>query len=127
MKRIKQYQPLLLALQTADPDTRVGILRSAPEEFIKTLLEIMLNFLHGNIPHNATTRQKLKRHRLQLHKLSRKRSMKIARRELVKQKGGFLPLLIAPLLALTAPAIARKVSSAATDAALDRVVKRVLG
>lgn len=100
MRRIQQYHTLLLGLQAADPKTRLGILRYAPDDFIKALLEVVLNFLHGNIPHKPATMQNLKRYRRQLRKLNKIRSMKKARKEMMDQKGGFLPFLLAPLLAL---------------------------
>ena len=139
MNRLKKYSALLTAIQSVDPKTRVGILRSAPDEFIKTLLEVVVNFLAGNVvnpSHNPSNLNKLRRHKSLLRRLGAQRSMKNTRKLLVKQKGGFLPLLLAPLiagvgLAAAAPAIARKVSAnaaeGAVNTALDTVEKRVKG
>ena len=145
MNRLKKYSPLLLAIQSADPKTRVGILRSAPDEFIKTLLEIIVNFLAGNVvrPSSSSSSHKpplpvrrLTRYKSLLRRLGAQRNVKKTRKVLVQQKGGFLPLLLAPLIlagtaAAVAPAIARKVSAnaaeGAVDAALNKVEDRVTG
>lgn len=131
MKRLEKYSALLAAIQAADPNTRIGILRSAPDEFIKTLLEVVLNFLAGNIPHSPGIFHKLKRHKTILRKLEKKRygSVNNMRKGFLQQKGGFLPLLLAPIIAgaVAAPAIARNAAKAATNSALDTVVGRVKG
>ena len=133
MKRLQKYSALLMAIRASDPKTRVGILRSAPDEFIKTLLEVVINFLAGNLPtHRPSDFKKLKRHKGVLRRLGNQRNVKTTRKLLTTQKGGFLPLLLAPLaLAAAAPAIAKRVSSSAAegvvDTALDRVESRVKG
>lgn len=124
MKRIKKYSALLSAIHAADPKTRIAILRHAPDEFIKTLLEVVLNFLAGNIPHSPSTLQKLKRYKTHLREIEQKRrnNVKTVRQKMIYQKGGFLPLLIAPLIArLAAPAIAGAVTRNALDAVENRV------
>ena len=144
MNRLKKYSPLLLAIQSVDPKTRVGILRSAPDEFIKTLLEIIVNFLAGNVVRSTTSHKplhvrRLTRYKSLLRRLCAQRNVKKTRKVLVQQKGGFLPFLIAPLIlagtaataAAVAPVIARKVSAnaaeGAVDAALNKVEDRVTG
>ena len=135
MKRLQKYSALLAAVQAADPKTRVGILRSAPDEFIKTLLEVVLNLLAGNIPYTKKIYNKLRRHKTQLRNLRSKQKGSVAnmRRSFLKQKGGFLPFLLAPLIAggiataAAAPAIARSVATSATDGAIDTVEKRAKG
>lgn len=132
MIRIIKYSELLAALKAADPHTRVAILRSAPDEFIKTLVEVVLNFLAGNIPHSKQTLQQLKRYKKHLRNIEshRKGSIQQMRRRMIYQKGGFLPLLMAPLLAAApfiAKAVGRNAASSATNAALDAVENRVKG
>lgn len=130
MKRLQKYATLLAAVKVADPKTRVGILRTAPDEFIKTLLEVVLNFLAGNIPHTTSDFQKLRRHKATLRQLSAKRRnsvSKIRKQIIAKQQGGFLPLLIAPALAAATPFIAKVAARKATEGALDGVTNRVKG
>ena len=130
MKRLQKYSTLLAAVKVADPKTRVGILRSAPDEFIKALLEVVLNFLAGNIPHNKSDFVKLQRHKATLRQLAAKRRNKIStiRKEIIaKQQGGFLPLLLAPILAGTAPLIAKATARKAVEGAMDGVANRVKG
>ena len=135
MKRLQKYSALLAAIQASDPRTRVGILRTAPDEFIKTLLEVVINFLAGNIPHTPEIHKKLKRHKNRLRELQKKRyaSPTSMRRSFLAQKGGFLPFLLAPLIAggiataAAAPAIAKRVATSATEGAIDTVEKRAKG
>ena len=98
MKRLEKYRPLLDAIRTSDPKTRVGILRSAPDEFIKTLLEVVVNFLAGNLPpHDSNQYKTLRRHKLFLRQMGDQRSVQKTRRSLIKQKGGILPHLLASI------------------------------
>lgn len=132
MKRIIKYSALLSALKASDPQTRVGILRSAPDEFIKALVEVVLNTLVGNISHTSQSLQKIKRYKSHLRGIEAQRygSVNTLRKKMTYQKGGFLPLLLAPLLAATpfiAKAVGRNAARSATNAALDAVEKRVKG
>jgi len=130
MNRLRKYSALLAAVQAADPKTRVGILRSAPDEFIKTLLEVVINSLAGNVTHTPRELTKLKPYKKVLRGMKTTSSVRNVRQKLVKQKGGFLPFLLAPIIAAAAaPSIASNVASkaarSATSSALDTVEERV--
>lgn len=120
MKRLQKYSALLGAVQAADPKTRISILRSAPDEFIKTLLEVVLNFLAGNIPCKQQHVEKLKRYRKDLRNVSQCRhNLKKARKSL-SQRGGFLPFLL-PLLGVIGKGILGAAAGAATAAAIRKI------
>ena len=140
MKRVKKYYTLLQAIRVANPKTRVAIVRSAPDDFIKTLIEVVLNFLRGNIQVSKKIKSKLSKRKSYLRRLATykgKSGVRKARKELV-QRGGlpFLIPLIAGLAALggvgggvgiaaaAAPSIARNAARSATDSALDTVSDR---
>ena len=131
MKRLRKYFALIEAVRVSDPKTRVAIIRAAPDDFIKTLIEVILNFLRGNITLHQNKLGKLRKRKLQLRRLADyrgKSGIKKARKELI-QRGGILPFLLPIIaaaggLAAAAPAIARKVSENATNSALDTVEKR---
>ncbi len=134
MQRLQKYESLFRVLQQADPKMRTAIIRSAPEPFIQTLIEVVLNFLHGNIHTSPSLVTKLKKHKKKLRQLASyrsKRGLGKVRKDLVTQKGGFLFLL--PLLgtiamaatAAAAPAIAKRAARSATNSALDTVGKRI--
>jgi hypothetical protein len=138
MGRIEKYACILKALQYVDPKWRVGIVRSGPSDFIKCLIEIAVNLLHGNVPTDKDTLAKLRRNRAKIRhfaKLRGKRGISKARSQLT-QKGGLIPLLI-PLLAglggvgaaagiagAVVPSIAKKAARSATNSALDTLEER---
>lgn len=135
MTRLQKYAPLLLAVQAADPKTRVAIVRTAPPDFIKSVIEIVLNFLRGNIPTTTGTLKRLRHRKSILRKVAMCRGdkgVRYVRKTLISQKGGLLPLLI-PLIAglglggaaaAAIPAIARKSAKSAAEGALDTLEER---
>lgn len=130
MEKVKRYSTLLQALAEADPKTQVGIVRSAPHDFILTLVEIVFNLLKGQLSVPSKVIRDLKPRATQLRRLSMcrgKRGMQRARKTL-SQRGGLLflaPIIAAAVLASQAPKIAANAASNATDAALDRVGARI--
>jgi len=140
MKRVRKYFTLLQAVRVADPKTRVAIVRHAPDEFVKTLIEIVLNFLKGNLRVSNAVKGRLRKRKTQLRRIATykgKIGVQKARKDLV-QRGGlpFLIPLIAGLAALggvgggvgiaaaAAPSIARNAARSATNSALDTVAER---
>lgn len=130
MNQLEHYKALLLVIKNTDPKTRVAIVRSAPTGFIKALIEIVHNLLKGNIKIQPNLVRRLGSKKRQLRKFATyrtKRDFELARRQLLQQKGGFLPLLALALTPVIAPLIAKKVAQSATDSALDTVQNRVTG
>jgi hypothetical protein len=120
MKRLEKYSALLNAVQTADPKTRVGILRSAPDEFIKTLLEVVLNVLAGNVHCQGNQLKRVKRYKSHLREVSHCRhNIKQARKKLI-QRGGFLPLIL-PLLGIIGKGILGAAAGAAAHATINKI------
>ncbi len=102
-KRLKENKYLLYTLRKAQPKLRKAIIQHCDKDFIKTLSEISLNFLKGNIPHSINTNKSLKKYKKKLRCLAcSKRSVK-SKRNILNQKGGFLPALIGGLLATIIP------------------------
>lgn len=143
MKRIQKYTALLQALKEANGKTRVAIVKSAPPDFIKALIEIVHNFLRGNVPLSSPLLCKLKKHKCRLRQFGRCRGAKgieRARHSLQNQKGGLFPLLIpiiaglsglagagtaAGIAAATVPKIARNAARSGVQGALDTVEEKV--
>lgn len=121
MHRLKRYSTLINAIAVVDPKTRIGIIRSAPDEFIKALLEIVINFLHGNIPVQPQAFKKLKRYKKTLRDIesSRQGSIKTVRRKLQQQKGGFISWI--------AGNAAKRATRDAVNTAFDTVEERLKG
>lgn len=98
--RIKKNQPYLHILAHCKPRMRKSIIQNCPSDVIKCICEVALNSLHGNLHHNQSDLTRLKKHKRAI-KLLTKRSVPLkAKREILGQRGGFLGVLIKPLLGL---------------------------
>ena len=75
-------------------------LKNSSNELIACLVECIANIVRGNIP--LTTKQKncLRHYTRSLRKLSAVRDTAKAKKALYHQKGGFLPAVLAPILAV---------------------------
>ena len=76
---------------------------------INSISEIAENLLIGNIPIQSQEFKKLSKYKAILRRLRKKTTVK-TRRNLLQQKGGFLPLLIPPALSLLATVLGSVVS-----------------
>ena len=94
------------------PNQGINIIRNASAEEIKTLIEIIGNFLENNFPDKCKSRlcKKLKKHKHLLRSIvQRSRETEFARAKLRNQKGGaILTSLIAPLLGSLVSAVIAK-------------------
>jgi hypothetical protein len=90
-------------------DRNILIQQASPDQ-IRALTEIAYNIVQGkfSLPHE--TLNKLKTHKLHIRKLSKKTVSHKDKKKLLVQKGGFLPLLVTPILSVLG-AIAGKVIS----------------
>lgn len=82
----------------AKPKLRNAIIRYSDDDFIKTLAEISLNTLNGNIAVDNKTKKKLRAYKRVIRKLACSKQCNKAKRKLIIQKGGFLPMLIGTIL-----------------------------
>lgn len=93
---------MLRALYQATPQKRKDILAHCSPDFLKTLCEIALNILKGNIKLTPSQHRKLKKQRKIIRLLADKRTgLKRKQLALKSQGGGF----ILPLLAALTPLI----------------------
>lgn len=100
--RIKRNVPLLRALYHATPQKRKDILGHCSPDFLKTLCEIALNILKGNIKLSPSQHRKLNKQKKIIRLLADKRAgLKRKQTALRNQRGGF----ILPILAALAPLI----------------------
>lgn len=76
----------------------------------KIIREVCINVLRGNIPLSNIQQKKLKKHAPSIRKLAIKRTSMKHRYKLTQQ-GGFLPLLIKPLLGMLASSVVGAVTS----------------
>lgn len=94
----KKHIAILHALQYLNKEQRQAILRKADPSIIRCICECALNILCGNVPLKASQRKKLRRHAPVLRRLAAKKGCWTSKKRFVVQSGGFLPLLLAPVL-----------------------------
>lgn len=99
MKRLIANKHMLHVFKNCKPSVRKAILKSSSVEFIKTLCEICLNVLNGNLKISEKLKKKLKFYKNILRSVvSRKFNLKAKRKIFIQRGGAFLPLLISVLL-----------------------------
>lgn len=80
--------------------SRKRLINKASRDNIDSLSEIALNILKGNVSLSPQHKKKLKKHKEKLRNLAQKNISFKKRKGLLVQRGGFLPLLLAPALSL---------------------------
>ena len=75
---------------------------------IKAIAELSHNCLIGNVPLSSCNYKKLGKYKNTLRKLSDKKISLNSKRKIIKQKGGFLNILIPSVLALLSTVIEKK-------------------
>lgn len=98
LQRLKKYRHLLQVLIDSTPKLKRSILSHCEGEFIKVLLEIILNTLDVNVEIKKPCKEKLRKHKQTLRNLIASKRVP-GKRKILKQKGGaFLPLIISAVL-----------------------------
>jgi|GEM_PF-7030264 len=91
---------------------RKTLIKNASRDNIDALSEIALNTLLGNVPLKTEEKQKLKRHRDKIRKLAHRKTSTKKKKILLVQQGGFLPLLLTPILSALGGLAAKAIGSA---------------
>lgn len=94
----KKQIAILRALQYLNKEQREAVLRKADSRVIRCICECALNVLRGNVPLETGEKRKLRRHASVLRRLAAKKGCWKSKKRFVVQSGGFLPLLLAPIL-----------------------------
>jgi len=98
-KRIIRNRTFLQEVSRSKAFRRKKLIKKASKDNIDALSEVALNTLLGNVPLSDHHKHKLRRHRFSIRSLAKKGSLK-KKKEFLTQKGGFLPLLITPVLSI---------------------------
>ena len=98
--RLKNNLHYLKALCNCKPSARKAILKQADGELINCICECVDNILKGNIKISKAQKKKLGRHSTSLVQLRNRKTGLKKKRELLIQKGGFLPALLAPIISV---------------------------
>lgn len=99
-ERLQKFLPLLKKLNKIRPQKRKELVEAAEDDLIICLCECAKNTLNSSVPLNNTQFKRLGQHKNILRQLVNKNvSLKKKKRAIIRQGGGFLLPLIAPILA----------------------------
>jgi len=98
-KRIMRNKDFLRNVSRSKSFRRKVLIKKATKDNIDALSEVALNTLLGNVPLTGQHKQKLRRYRFKIRNLAKKFSLK-KKKDFLIQKGGFLPLLVTPILSI---------------------------
>lgn len=94
----KRHCVILHALCYLSEAQRKALLAKADPALIRCISECALNILRGNVTLSSREKKRLKPYVRLLRRLAEKRTSVTSRKRAIIQKGGFLPLLLAPIL-----------------------------
>jgi len=103
---------LRLLAKSKRPKQCKAIIEAADKDLIRCLCECIQNVMVGNVPIPQSKRTRLKRHRNILRNIVDKRTRYLKKKKLLSQTGGFLPLLLAPIIGLAGSLIGDAISGA---------------
>lgn len=110
MQHLRKHIKLLETLAHVKPSIAKSIIKKCDKYCIKSISELALNTLRGNIELNSHDSQKLRKYRKQLHLLANKRTSVVLKKRTL-QKGGFLPALLATVVPIIAGLIQNSIQS----------------
>ena len=96
--RLAKHWDVLSVLSKASSPMGKHLVQKAPKEIIDTVCECCLNVLKGTVPLSPEQKQKLGKHRCLLRQMVKKKIPLHQKKKMMVQRGGFLPLLLGPLL-----------------------------
>ena len=97
---IKKHGPMVMAMMQSTPKIRKKLVKEASAPVVKCVSECCHNVLKGHVSLTEAQKKKLHSKRQQLRHLASKSISVQRKKRILNQKGGFLPLLIGPLLPL---------------------------
>ena len=96
-KRVKFHLPVLKQLKRCNTKQRKVLLEKGGKPLQLCLRECAINVLKGNVHLTKSQLTKLRKYKTKLRDLSKKTTSHKKRLE-IEQRGGFLPLLLAPIV-----------------------------
>lgn len=104
LKRLERNRAAIIALNRATKATKMLMLDAASKDLVLALVEIAQNIISGNVPLNPQQLKQLRRHQQDLQMLVKPKTTIINRKRIL-QKGGFLPLILGPLIGAVGSAL----------------------
>ena len=102
--RVRKYARVLRALERADAGTRHAAVHAAKRDLVLALVDVAKMIINRRIPLSAEQLRRIQRHSTDIRALVDARQT-VDGRKRVLQKGGFLPVLLAPLLKTLLPSL----------------------
>ncbi len=103
--RLKKHLGVLKLLKKSKPSFRRSLLATADSDLVRCICECCHNVLRGNVKLSGKQKRLLCRHKKSLRSLSSRRIGLKRKRQLLRQRGGLLPALLAPILGIVASII----------------------
>lgn len=100
LSNIQRNIRVLHSLKTANASTRKRILENAHKDVIKAIVECVYNILFGDVSLTSREFNRLKKEKETLRELVKKKPSLKKKKALIIQKGGALPAILGPALAL---------------------------
>ena len=113
-KLLKAHLKALKAIKRRPASARKQVFKTCHRGAIDCCCEIARNILNTNVPLSERQLKSLRRHSNKLYDLARLKTS-IAKKRKILQTGGFLPLLLAPLLGIASSIIGGVASKAITN------------
>lgn len=107
---INEHKMFLQNLTTATPQLRKILIDEASKPEINAITEIAEKINHGHIKISPAHFDRLKKHKKIIRKISSRSLPHKAKKVILNQKGGFLPVMIAPILAALGSVAGRLIS-----------------
>ena len=111
---LKAHLKALKAIKRRPASARKKFFKTCHRGAIDCCCEIARNILNTNVPLTPRQLKSFRRHRNKLSDLARLKTS-IAKKRKILQSGGFLPLLLAPLLGIASSIIGGVASKAITN------------
>lgn len=96
-RRLRKHANILQTLNKCHPSVRKLIINNADKDLTNCLGECAHNILKGNVNLSQSEKTRLKKYKTHLRKVANKKSS-IKNRKKILQTGGFLPLLLGPII-----------------------------
>lgn len=106
-ERLNRNIEYLHTLSKARKPLRTAIINKAPKDLIICICDCAHNFLNGNIPFTEKEIKHLSKYKDIVRYLDQNRKKHIKeKRQVIIQNGGFLPLLLTPILSIVGSLLA---------------------
>jgi hypothetical protein len=99
---VRNHSDYLKVLAHCNAKQRKVLLENVSPKLLKCLCECCLNVLNGNVKLTSDQKRHLSRHKKVLRTLVDRKTPVKRKRQILVQKGGFLPALLGPIISTLA-------------------------